>query len=318
MKRKIIFGIVIFLSLMLFESSASPANFPEKPIKIIVNFPAGAGIDLEARGILPYVQKHLGVSASIENVPGADGKIGITRAWKAKPDGYTLILHSSTLSSILESIHDVEFRTLEFSHIYCISQSNQVLVVNSEKWKTFDEFVKAARERSLIAAVSGRGTAAHLSGLILVSELGIGVNWVPFAGSGEALTALAGGHVDFAVTVTTSALSLVKAGKVRPLVVFANKQDIVFPDVPRAKDLNYEFTMIPLLRGVDGPPKMEPAITKVIEGAFEKAVKEPDYVTWAHRRMLDVVSLNQDEYLKAVQREAKEIEKYKGYFTDKK
>lgn len=314
--------IIVLLSLGLIflftGEKVFSANFPEKPIKFIVGFAPGSGIDLEARGIAPYVQKHLGVQVTIENVSGADGKIGLTRVWKSKPDGYTLMLHTTTMSLIGEYILNPEYRIIDFSHIFSWSLTNQVLVVNSETYKTLDEFVKAGRERSLSSGLPGRGTASHLSGLILVDGLGIKVNWVPFDGSGDALTALAGKHIDFAAVATTSALPLVKAGKLRPLVVMANSKDVVFPDVPLAKDLGYHFTVIPMIRGVDGPPKMDAAVIKVLEEAFAKAVKEPDYLAWAQKRMVEIVPLNHEEYRKAIENQQKEVEIFKGFLKAEK
>lgn len=324
MYRKFYLGIIVLLSVWLIflftGEKVFSANFPEKPIKFIIGFAPGAGIDLEARGIAPYVQKHLGVQVTIENISGADAKIALTKVWKSKPDGYNLIVHTTTMSLIGEYILNPEYRIINFSHIFSWSQTNQVLVVNSESWKTFDEFVKAARarERPLSSGLPGRGTASHLSGLILVDGLGIKVNWVPFDGSGDALTALAGKHIDFAAVATTSALPLVKAGKLRPLVVLANSKDIVFPDIPLAKDLGYNFTVIPMIRGIDGPPKMEASIINVLEEAFAKAVKEPDYLAWAQKRMMEIAPLNREEYRKAIESQQKEIEKYKGFLKAEK
>lgn len=323
MRRRLHLGMMILLSfgmmfLFIEGERAFGANFPEKPVRFILGFSPGAGVDLEARGIAPYVQKHLGVTVTIENVPGADGKIGLTRVWKAKPDGYTLMIHTTTMSVIGEYLLNPEYRIIDFSHIFSFSRTNQVLVVNSETWKTLDEFIKVARERTLSSGLPGRGTASHLSGLILADGLGIKVNWVPFDGSGDALTALAGKHVDFASVATTSALPLVKAGKLRALVVMANSKDVVFPDIHLAKDLGYNFSVIPMLRGVDGPPKMNAAVVKVLEDAFAKAIKEPDYLAWGQKRMIETISLNHEEYRKAIEGQQKEIEKYKGFLQAEK
>lgn len=296
----------------------SAADFPEKPVKFIVAFAAGSGIDMEARGIAPYIQKHLGVPVTVENVSGADGKIGLTRVWKAKPDGYTLILHTTTMSLIGEYLLNPEYKISDFSQIFSWSLTNYALVVNSETWKTMDEFIKAARERALSVGMAGRGSTAHLNGLILADGMDIKTNWVPFDGATDALTSLAGKHIDFVICGTTTALPLVKAGKLRVLAVVANKKDLVFPDIPMAKDFGYNFTVIPALRGVDGPPKMEVSIIKTIEQAFAKAIKEPEYLVWAQRRMIDIVPLNHEEYRQSIRIQQKGIEKYIPMFkTDK-
>ncbi len=294
------------------------AAFPEKPIKIIVPFAPGSGVDGEARTIAPYLQKNLGVTVSVENVPGADGRIGLTKVWKTEPTGYTLVVHTSTMSLIGEALFQPEYRVLDLSRIFSWTSFNQVLVVSTESWKNFDEFVKGARSRTLSVGMPGRGSASHLMGLILVDGLGIKVNWVPFDGGAGAITALAGKHIDFASVATTTALPMVRAKKLRPLLVLADEKDPVFPEIPISKDLGYSFPSIPTLRGIDGPPKMDMSSVKIIEAAVAKAVKEPDFIAASKKRMTDIVPLYHEGYQKALERQHKEIEKYKSFFKGEK
>lgn len=308
--------ILISLGVIYFVNGENifAANFPEKPIRIIVPFPPGSGVDADTRGIAPYLQKYLGVPITIENVPGADGRIGLTKAWKASPDGYTLIVHTSTMSMMGEAVFTCEYRVLDFSRIFSWTSFNLALVVNSESWKNMDEFVKSARTRTLSAGMPGIGSPSHLMGLILVDGLGIKVNWVPFGGGAEAITALAGKHIDFASAATTTALPLVKAKKIRALLIMADEKDSVFPEIPISKDLGYTFPSIPTLRGIDGPPKIEMSKIKILEAAVVKAIKDPDYLVFAKRRMTDIIPLNHVEYQKALERQNKEVEKYKRFF----
>lgn len=308
------FGVGCFLNV----ANISAANFPEKPIKIIVPFGPGSGVDAEARGIAPYLQKNLGVTVTIENVPGADGRIGLTKAWKADPNGYTFVIHTATMSLIGEALFNPEYRVRDFSRIFSWTSFNQVLVVNTESWKNWDEFIKAARTRTLSLGMPGRGSASHLMGLILVDGLAVKVNWVPFDGGAGAITALAGKHIDFASVATTTALPMVRANKLRPLLVLADEKDPVFPDISISKDLGYSFPSIPTLRGIDGPPKMAMEKIKIIEAAVAKAIKEPDYIAYAKRKMTDIIPLDHEEYQKAIERQYKEIQKYKGFFKEEK
>jgi len=313
MKRRLFWQVAVltFGGITLLAGTALSAAFPAKPVRLIIGFAAGSGVDIEARGLAPYLQKHLGTQVIIENVPGANAKIALTKVWRANPDGYNVMIHTTTMSIIGQFMLNPEYRIPDFAHIYSWSATNQVLVVNSEVFKSFDDFIKEGKKRTLSAGLPGIGTASHLSGLLLVEGLGIKVNWVPFDGSGDALTSLAGKHIDFASVATTSAPPLVKAGKITPLVVLANEKDIVFPNVPLAKDLGYNFTIIPLLRGADAPPKTPPVVLKRLEEAFALAVQEPDYLSWAQKRMMATTPLNGVEYGKAIERQTKEVEKYK-------
>jgi tripartite-type tricarboxylate transporter receptor subunit TctC len=147
--------------------------------------------------------------------------------------------------------------------------------------------------------------------MMLADGVGIKVNWVPFSGSGEALTSLAGRHIEFAVAATPSALPLVRAGKLRPLLVLANKKDIVFPEIPLARDLGYDFPVIPLVRGADAPPKTPLPVIQILEAAFAKAIKEPEYIAWSEKRMSPLHSLGHIEYGKVLQKQQQDVEKYK-------
>jgi len=303
--------LIFFLLILFVAETGFAKGFPEKPVKFIVGFSAGAGIDLEARGIAPFVQKNLGTQVIIENVPGANAKVALTKVWKAKPDGYTVMIHTTTMSLIGQYMLNPEYRIPDFAHIFSWSITNQVLVVNSEVFKNFQDFLREAKKRVLSAGLPGLGTASHLSGLMLADGLGIKVNWVPFDGSGDALTALAGKHIDFASVATTSALPLVKAGKLNALIVLANEKDIVFPQVPLAKELGYDFPVIPMLRGADAPPQTPKEIIKKLEDAFAKAVKEPEYIKWAQQRMMKIAPLGSSAYGEAIIKQQREIEKYK-------
>ena len=304
-------GFLLLIALILFPGNpVLGAGFPDKPIKLIANFPPGSGIDIEARAIAPYLQKHLGVSVTVENVAGADGKIGLSRLWKTEPNGATLIMHSTSMSIIVERLSNPEYQITGFTPIFSWSRTNQVLVVNSAGWKNLDEFIKGARERTLSVGMSGRGSVSHLMGLMFVDGLGLKVNWVPFDGGGEALTALAGKHVDFVTVASTSALPLVKAGKLRPLLIFGETRDPGFPDTPIPSEAGYPMTMISLVRGMDGPPKLPDPIVRVIEEAFEKTLKEPDFLNWAQKRMMEIVPLRHEAYQKIILDQQKLVEKY--------
>jgi len=311
-----LFGVCLFL--LLGTERAVAASFPEKPVKIIANFPAGSVIDMEARGVAPFLEKYLGVSVMVENVTGADGKIGLIKLWKSKPDGTTLIYHTTTMSIIVEQLSNPEYRIADLSHVFGLTRSNQVLVVHPEKWKTFDEFMNAARSSTLSAGLAGRGSTSHLNGLQFSVGAGIKVNWVPFDGAPGALAAVAGKHIDFAIASTTSATSLAKAGKLKPLVVLANSQDIAFPDVKLLKDFGYTFRVFPPIRGIDGPPKMEAGVVETLEKAFLKASKDPDFLGWAKKTRTEIIGLGAQEYGEEIRSEAKEVETFKDLLKGEK
>ena len=292
---------------------AAAAGFPAKPIKIIVTADAGGGEDTEARGIAPYVQKHLGVNLLIENQPGAGGKIAFEKFQRAEPDGYTLVTYTFPKSIIIEYLDKAtRYRTRDFTPLFVWSRSNQLLLVHAEAWKTFDEFVKAAKTKTLAGGLSGRGSTTHLAGLLAVEELGIKVNWVPYEGSPGSIAALAGKHLDFTIALANSGVPLIRAGKLRPLLLLSDARDPYLPDVPIPKDVGVTLTSLPALRGVEAPPRTPAPIVATLEAAFHKAVAEPAYVEWAKKRLMVIHPLGASEFASAVKDAYPMVEKYQA------
>lgn len=275
------------------------ADFPTKPVKLVVTAGAGGGEDTEARAIAPFVEKHLRTQIVIENQPGAGGKIAFEKFVKTEPDGYTLITYTFPKSVIIEYQGKTGYKTSDFTPIFAWSRSSQLLVVNAETWKTFNEFLTAAKAKPLSGGLSGRGSTTHLMGLIALDELGIKVNWVPYEGSAGSVAALAGKHLDFTISLATSAVSLIQAGKLRPLLLFSDKRDPNLADVPVPKDLGYDMSFIPTLRGVEAPPKTPAAIVKILEDAFSKAAQEPEFIAIAKKRKMVLEPVSSTEFAKA-------------------
>jgi len=285
-------------------------DFPKKPVKIIVTADAGGGEDTEARGIAPYLQKYLGVNVLIENQPGAGGKIAFEKFQRTEPDGYTLITYTFPKSIIIEYMDKTNYRTKDFTPVFSWGRANQLLVGHADSWKNFDEFLKAAKSKTLSGGLSGRGSTTHLAGLLAIDELGIKVNWVPYEGSAGSIAALAGKHLDFTLALATSAVSLIRAGKLRPLLLLADKRDPYLPEVPIPKDLGFDITSLPAIRGVEAPPRTPAAIVKVLEDALSKAVKEPAYIEWAKKRQMVLHPLSAQEFGKVVAETYPNVEKF--------
>ena len=292
--------IAVVAAVGLLAAPVRAEDFPSMPVKLIVTAGAGGGEDTEARAIAPFLEKHLGTSVVIENQPGAGGKIAFEKFQKVEPDGYTLITYTFPKSVIIEYQGKTNFKTRDFTPIFAWSRSSQLLVVNGESWKTFDEFLKAAKAKTLSGGLSGRGSTTHLVGLIALDELGIKANWVPYEGSAGSVAALAGKHLDFTICLATSAVSLIQAGKLRPLLLFSDKRDPNLADVPIPKDLGFDMTFIPTLRGVEAPPNTPAAVVNILEDAFRKAAAEQGFMEIAKKRKMLLHPVSSKEYAKAV------------------
>ena len=315
-------GLVLML-LLVFTLSAgagdalSEEKFPNKPVKIIIAYAPGGGEDREVRGLAPYLSKYLGTDVLIENVPGANGDIGFAKAYQAKPDGYTLVVFGIPAPVIHEKINPtVRFQSDRYTHIAAWSLGNNGLFVNSETWKTFSEFLEAAKTKTLSAGLSGRGSASHLSMVLFLKNLNLKISSVPFSGGGESVTALAGKHVDFVVVGVATAYPLVKAGKLRPLIILSNVKDETYPDVPNLKDLKIDVPTASFIRGLVGPPGVPKERVKILEQALLKAANDPKFREWARMAMVQIVPLNAKDYLQTTVNLLKETEKVKDLFKE--
>jgi len=318
-KKQLIFAVMVSWWLLgVSMAKAGDASYPSKPITLIIPYEAGSGTDLEARGMIPFLAKYLKGKVAIEDVPGAGGKIALTRAWKATPDGYTLIYHIIPSSITKQYIFNGEFSVKDYTHIYAISKTNQVLVVNADTWKTWDEFLKAGRSQTLSGGCSAIAGATHMMGLLLAEKFGLKVNWVPYEGGSEALAATAGKHLDLAITFSPTALPLVDAGKLRPLLVFADAKDTTFPQVATSRQLGYDIPLMPTIRGVVGPPRMAPERAKALEEAMAKVVKDQEFLDWGKKRRIDIEPIPPVQYRQYVLQQYEIVEKFKNLFEKAK
>ena len=313
-KKSVKIGAVVLAvsALIIFTSTwRADAAFPEKPVRIIVGSAAGGGDDTESRAIAIYLEKQLKVRVIIENQPGAGGKIAFEKFMNTPPDGYSLLASSFPRGPIIETMEKVNFRVKDYTPVYAWSRTNSLLVVHADTWKTLDEFMAAAKTRSLSGGLSGRGSTTHLSGLIAMEALKLKVNWVPFEGASGSVTALAGKHLDFTICLSASAVPLIQAGKLRPLLLLGDQRDPYLPDVPIPKDLGYNIETVPATRGVHAPPRTPEAIVKVLESGFSRAVKDPGFLEWGKNRKMIPYNLTARQFGKIVTDTYPTVERFK-------
>ena len=308
--------LIIGFAIFLVCPSAFGQDFPKKPIKLIATADVGGGEDAEARGIAPFLQKHLGVTVMVENQGGAGGKIAFEKFQKADPDGYSMIISTFPKSVIIEYMGKVGYRTKDFTPVYAWALTNQLLVGHADTWKNINEFMKDAKGRTLSGGLSGRGSTTHLAGLVAMDGLGVKVNWVPYEGSAGSVAALAGKHLDFTLCLSTSATSLIQAGKLRPLLLFGDERDPYLPDVPTPKEIGLNIPSMPALRGAEAPPKTPAAFVRALEAGFEKAVKDPAFVEWAKKRRMVLRSFTSQEFGKILLDTYPQVEKYQKMLSE--
>jgi tripartite-type tricarboxylate transporter receptor subunit TctC len=318
MNTKLIVRVFSLTFLLFLPMLAFSAQYPDpgKTIRVMSIVAVGGASDMQIRAITIYLSKHLGgVKFMVEPNPGASGKIAYEKAFRAKADGYTLINYNLPAPIITELVEPtVRYRTADFVPIYAISKLPNVLVVNSETWKTIDEFVQEGQKRTLSIGTTGNKTANYLQAVAFADIVKIKANFVPFAGGSESTQTLAGKHIDAVVTPVLSAFPLVKAGKLRPLMVFTDDPDDTYPGVPLSKDSKWKIPSFPLVGTYVAPPHFPAEKVKILEDAFAKAVRETGFVEWTKKVNFVITPLNAAQVGAITSDAFKNATRYKSYF----
>lgn len=256
------------------------AQWPEKPITIVVPTTAGGSPDVVSRLLAAQLGKQLNQSVIVENRAGASGAIGLTYVGRAKPDGYTIGYAPTTALAINQHLYgklpydvDKDFDYVaEFIRAY-----NFLMVPSTLPVKTVSELVAYLKTKSdgSFFASSGNGTTGHLSGEMLKQKTGVKMTHVPFQGSPAALNEAASGRVDVIFDNTTSSLPLVQSGKLRVLAVTSPERMLQFPDVPTMVESGIQGFEVVGWGGIIVPKNTPKDIVARLNHEINAALKQP-------------------------------------------
>lgn len=228
--------------------SASAADFPAKPVRIVVGFPPGGATDLVARLMAPKLTDSLKQQVIVDNRPGANGALASELTVKAAPDGYTVHLGTLAALVITPAITKVSYDPFkDFTPIgRTVALQNIFIAHPTLPVKNIPELIALAKARpgKLNFASSGTGSTGHLSGELLKTMAHIDMTHIPYKGGGPAMTDLLGGQVELFVAIISTAVPQVQAGKARALAVTGDKRSAALPDVPTVAETikGYEST----------------------------------------------------------------------------
>ncbi|MEO7886496.1 MAG: tripartite tricarboxylate transporter substrate binding protein [Polaromonas sp.] len=267
-------------SAMLFAGAAQAQSYPVRPIRMIVPFPAGGATDILARALSQKLGEKIGQTVVVENRPGAGGTIGADAASKAPPDGYTLLLATSSTHSIGPAINPrIPYNAeTDFTPIaYVASSPNVVLVPNSSPAKTMREFVDHARKNPgrLNYASSGNGTIIHLTSEYFKAQSNTFILHIPYRGTALAMPDLINGKIDVLFDSFVTGMPHVKDGKLRALAVTSLKRTALAPDLPAVAETLPGFESVTWF-GVYGPKGMPPELVAKANQALNAALADPD------------------------------------------
>jgi tripartite-type tricarboxylate transporter receptor subunit TctC len=284
--KRIVFTLLVALALLAspLVNTASAAAYPDRPIVVVIPFSAGGSHDLHARGITSIMADILGQPMIVKLLPGGAGMKATGFVANSRPDGYTIIFTHNGIDMIVPQTRKVPFDTQKvLKTVVKINHSDGVLAVNSKSpFKTFADMVKAAKKNpgGLNWGHSGVWGSSYTSTMQILKATGIKVNLIPHKGGGPLLRATLAGRLDVGSCQTTQCRPLVKAGKMRPLVVMGPdrfKNDPEFGHVPSLKELGYGEIGFRMDRIFQAPSGVPAARMKVLKDAFAKLMKHRSF-----------------------------------------
>src|SRR5665811_2257127 len=234
--------LLSFLALMLPLASvtAQAQPYPDHPVRVIVGYAAGSGPDIQARTVAAQLSTSLGQSFYVENRLGANGTIAARSVAQAKPDGYTLLFSSSSITPtpyIYKNLGYDMLTDLEPVASVGILDWLLMLVDVNSPIKSVQEFIAHAKKERVLYGTPGVGNILHLATEKFSKAAGISMQHVPYKGASEVMTALLGGSVQVMIVSPPSTMGLLKDGRIRALAFTGTKPFPPFPDVPLMKDV---------------------------------------------------------------------------------
>lgn len=279
-----------FLALVL--AAALPASislpaaaqaYPSKPVRLIVPFPAGGPADIFGRFLAQGMGAQLGQTVVIENVSGVGGVLGVERAAKSAPDGYTLVLNSSSTVAITPFLlAKMPYDPMkDLALITTVVRVPEVLAVNPVlPVNTLAELIAYAKANpgKVNFGSAGSGTITHLAGELLKVEAGVNIVHVPYKGAAPAVVDLLSGQVQMGVFDVPILLPHIRSGKLKALALTSAKRAPTLPDVQTTGELNYPKVNSDNWYGLVGPAGIPPAIVKRLHAAAVAALNTPELI----------------------------------------
>ena len=284
------------------------ASYPNKPVTIVVGYPAGGSTDLVGRLVANEIEKHLGQTVIVENLGGAGGAIGAQKVANAKPDGYTLLVGANNEIAIANMINkSIKYKISDFTPIGVVASQPMVLVASQKAGvKNTEAFYQAvkANPAKFSYGSSGVGTALHLAGEMMKDQAQIDMQHVPYRGVPALTNDVLGNNIEYGVFVLSSGLPLIK---VQAIATTEAKRYAATPDIPalaehpafKNVDINSWFAMM-------GPANMPAPVVAKIKEALNKTMAAPEF----RKKMEDAGAQVMDSQIDASQYINGEIAKY--------
>ena len=268
------------LAVAVLVPPAAASDYPDRPVRLVVPFPAGGGADVLARTIMPRVAQILGKAIVIDNRPGAGGNVGAEVVARAAPDGYTLLYGTNGTHAINRSLYgSLPFDPVrDFSPVSRMTLIAALMVVNPDLPVTsvgeLIQYAKAHPGRINFAS-AGNGTTSHLAGELFRSMTGIDIVHVPYRGGALAAADVVGGQVQMMIDVMPNVAPLAKGGKLRGLAVTTARRFPSAPEYPTIAESGVPGFEVSAWDGILAPAGTPPAVVDKLNAAIRQALEDP-------------------------------------------
>ena len=302
---KILAGLFAFCAAA--ASTQAVESYPSRPIRAIVPLFTGAGTDIIARRMASHLGQALGQQMVIDNRPGASTTLGTHLVAKATPDGYTLLIATTSTLSVLPTVMKPPYDTLkDLVPIAAFCVSPFVFVVSAEaRVKTLNDLISTGRAApgKLTFGSSGTGTLTHMAVELLAVVAKVNFQHIPYKGVTGAYTDILGGRIDFVADSPASTLPHIKAGRFRALAVTSPKRSSLLPDVPAMSELGLADAESDFVTGLLAPAGTSRAVTARLQAETLKAARSAEFRDFLAQQGYEPLALNTEEFSARVRSE---------------
>ena len=280
--RPALISCLVIVAALAATPNASAADYPVRPIKLVVPYAAGGPTDVLGRLVADYLGRDLKQAVIVENKPGAQGAIGAEAVARAEPDGYTLFVAAGSIIVLNPMLYKkLSYDPVkDFRMLALVTDLPVVMEVHpSVPAKTVAEFVAYAKQNpgKLNFGSAGTGGTIHLAGEMFKQMAGIEMTHVPYKGAGPALTDLLSGNIQVMFDSMGTALPPVKAGLLRPLGVSSTQRSPDLPDVPTIAESGYPDYAVSVWYGIVAPSKLPDEIAQKISASLDRALNDDTF-----------------------------------------
>ncbi|HEX4411331.1 MAG TPA: tripartite tricarboxylate transporter substrate binding protein [Xanthobacteraceae bacterium] len=305
--RKILLGVALGFWAIALSAMAFAADYPNRPVRVVVGFSAGSGVDVLARVVAQKLSDTMGQAFVIENRPGAGSNIGTRYAASAGPDGYTLFV-----ATVANAINATLYRNLEFDFLKDFSPiilagtaPNFLVVKPSLPAQTVADFIQLAKSKpkTLTLGSSGNGTVVQMAGAMFRKRSNADLVPVPFKGGPEATSALLGGQIDSLFAISSTVLPHISAGTLRALAVTSRERSAVLPQIPTLNESGMPGFEAVTWFGFTAPTGTPRDIIDLLNAEIGKILAMPDVRETLAKQGIDVARGTPDQFATYMQAE---------------